>query len=299
MSPQGEPGEHASGRTRSDRLYSPCLLSQAAASSCEQLRDKIMEKLFEEAAQSADVLDTAQNNTLSAQPDAGAQSAAAFAQNNTLSAQPDAGAQSAAVFRTAPFQVAQSTDLFYTEKKSAQPDAGAQSAAAQNNFPVAQQTDPPYTAPRVSQAPNAQELGSQFSKLTIDSLTRAPRKTTAAQELEIAARESKHDPVPADVARKLSESFSKATSPRGKPPRSPRPEIMEEQEQNCLEISNIVSELSDRAEKLEYEKKRIASERDEAVNKFDQLRMTLNHLELFAEDTVRENKAQQEMIAET
>jgi hypothetical protein len=148
-----------------------------------------MEKLFEEAAQSADVLDTAQNNTLSAQPDAGAQSAAAFAQNNTLSAQPDAGAQSAAVFKTAPFQVAQSTDLFYTEKKSAQPDAGAQSAAAQNNFPVAQPTDPPYTAPRVSQAPTAQELGSQFSKLTIDSLTRAPRKTTAAQELEIAARE--------------------------------------------------------------------------------------------------------------
>ena len=40
-----------------------------------------MEKLFEEAAQSADVLDTAQNNTLSAQPDAGAQSAAVSTQN--------------------------------------------------------------------------------------------------------------------------------------------------------------------------------------------------------------------------
>ena len=29
---------------------------------------------------------------------------------------------------------------------SAQPDAGAQSAAAQNNFPVAQPTDPLYTS---------------------------------------------------------------------------------------------------------------------------------------------------------
>jgi hypothetical protein len=129
-------------------------------------------------------------------------------------------------------------------------------------------------------------------------VTQATRKTSAAQELEAAARESMHGPVPADVHRKLSESFSNATSPRAtpsqKPPLSPRVEIMVEQEQNCSEIRNIVSELRDRAEKLEYEKRRIARERDEAVNKFNQLRMTLSQLELFAEDTVRENKVQQE-----
>ena len=131
-------------------------------------------------------------------------------------------------------------------------------------------------------------------------LTQAPRKAQAAQELEEAARESMHGPVPADVVRKLSESFSNATSPRvtvtlsQKQPLSPKVEIMVEQEQNCSEIRNIVSELRDRAEKLEYEKRRIARERDEAVNKFNQLRMTLNQLELFAEDTVRENKVQQE-----
>ena len=53
-------------------------------------------------------------------------------------------------------------------------------------------------------------------------------------------------------------------------------------------------ELRKRGEKLEDEKKRIRRERDETVNKFNQLRMTLNQLELFAEDTVRENKVQQE-----
>ena len=57
-------------------------------------------------------------------------------------------------------------------------------------------------------------------------------------------------------------------------------------------------ELRDRGEKLEDEKTQIQRERDEAVNKFHQLQMTMRSLESFAEDTVRENKAQQEKIAE-
>ena len=61
-----------------------------------------------------------------------------------------------------------------------------------------------------------------------------------------------------------------------------------EQEQNCSKIASMMSELRDRGEKLEDEKRRIKHERDEAVNKFHQLKMTLRELELFAEDTVRE-----------
>ena len=96
-------------------------------------------------------------------------------------------------------------------------------------------------------------------------------------------------------ARNLSESFSAAKQSQKL---STRVEIMMEQEQNCSKIASMMSELRDRGEKLEDEKRRIKHERDEAVNKFHQLQMTLRSLESFAEDTVRENKAQQEKIAE-
>jgi hypothetical protein len=60
-------------------------------------------------------------------------------------------------------------------------------------------------------------------------LTQSPRKAPAAQELEAAAQESMHGPVPADVARKLSVSFANTTLSQ-KPPLSPRVEIVMEQE---------------------------------------------------------------------
>ena len=87
-----------------------------------------MENPFDDAAKSADVLDSTQNDTLSAQPDEDATPASVLTQNNTLSAQLDAGAKSAAALKTAPLT-------------------------------VAQPTDPLYTAPRIFQAPAAQELG--------------------------------------------------------------------------------------------------------------------------------------------
>ena len=46
------------------------------------------------------------------------------------------------------------------------------------------------------------------------------------------------------------------------------------------------------------EKREMEHQRDEAVHKFDRLQETLRSLESFAEDTVCENKAQKEKIAE-
>ena len=93
-------------------------------------------------------------------------------------------------------------------------------------------------------------------------------------------------------ARNLSGSFSAA----GKPPLSPRaalsprPGIMMEQEQNCLEIRSIVSEL--RQEKKRAEEQRMESERQLA-----RVRETMKKLENFALDTVRENGEHKERLA--
>ena len=93
-------------------------------------------------------------------------------------------------------------------------------------------------------------------------------------------------------ARNLSGSFSAA----GKPPLSPkaalspRQGIMMEQEQNCLEIRSIVSEL--RQEKKRAEEQRMESERQLA-----RVRETMKKLENFALDTVRENGEHKERLA--
>ena len=62
--------------------------------------------------------------------------------------------------------------------------------------------------------------------------------------------------------------------------------------------SALMSELLNRGETLEDEKRQMEHERHEAIGKFDRLQAMLRSLESFAEDTVRENKSQQEKIAE-
>jgi hypothetical protein len=195
------------------------------------------------------------------------------AQNNKLSAQSDVAAQSAAVFNTAQTPVAQSTDV------------AAQSAAVfyTAQTPVAQSTDPLYTAPWLHLHAAQTAAASDTEPPQSMALFQAPRKALAAQPAT---------PYQAEVARKLSGSFSEAA---GKPPLSPRVMIMMEQ---STEIIMQMLEIRNRGETLEDEKREMERQRDEAVNKFDRLQATLRSLESFAEDKVRENKAQQEKIAE-
>ena len=160
---------------------------------------------------------------------------------------------------------AQSVDTAQT--LVAQPtDAAAQSAAAYYTAPtpVAQSTDPLYTATWLNTEPH---------------LFQAPRKVLAAQTT----------PNQAEVARKLSGSFSEAAGKPPLPPLSPRVINMMEQ---STEIVMQMSELRNRGETLENEKREIKLQRDEAVNKLDRLQELMRSLESFATDTVNENKAQ-------
>jgi chromosome segregation ATPase len=75
--------------------------------------------------------------------------------------------------------------------------------------------------------------------------------------------------------------------------------------EQSTEIVKQMSELHNRGETLKNEKKEIERQRDEierqrdeAVNKLDQLQELMRSLESIATDTVHENKAQKEKIAE-
>ena len=72
---------------------------------------------------------------------------------------------------------------------------------------------------------------------------------------------------------------------------------MMEQEQNCLEIRSIVSELLQKKEQLEREKKRAEGQRMESECQLARVQETMKKLENFARDTVRENGEHKERLA--
>jgi len=152
--------------------------------------------------------------------------------------------------------------------------AAAQSAAASYTAPtpVAQSTDPLYTATWLNTEPH-------------QSLFQAPRKVLAEQTT----------PNQAEAARKLSGSFSEAAGKPPLPPLSPRVINMMEQ---STEIVMQMSEWRNRGDTLENEKWEMQCQRDEAVNKLVRLQELMRSLESFATDTVNENKTQKEKIAE-